>query len=79
VRLFYIWGDITFKHLEKMKNEKEKNDKKIENPELKKQCVTIHGDSGHYYLSKGISHINGIPVIQTTSPDEVPPLEQMED
>ena len=34
--------------------------------------VTFYADSGHFYLAKGITHINGIPVIQNSLPSEQP-------
>lgn len=40
--------------------------------------VTYHADTGHFYLSLGITHINGVPVIQKTSQNELNHEEQKE-
>ena len=35
--------------------------------------VTFYADTGHFYLSKGITHINGVPVSQDSLLNEQNP------
>jgi hypothetical protein len=37
---------------------------------------SFHADTGHWYLSIGVTHINGVPVIQRSSPSELLQEEQ---